>query len=250
VLVTETTGGAQDSEIKIFPPELPGFFIRPGGLAWDPSSNTLYYMERQSNMIVQMDMAGNTLRVFPRPVLLPNSFIGSEGLAVFWEPGAGLPPTLFITGVSSPAADRVNTIFEFDVNGQLTGHEIPLPSGSYLGITFVGHDLVALKSSTPGEFITLKAFSEEPGSPALFIRGDANGDVTVNLSDAIHLVAHLFQAGPPSPCEDAADANDDGKLNLSDAIYTIGYLFQGGQEPPPPFQRRGTDPTEDLLSCR
>ena len=250
LLVTQTVAGAVVSEAQIFPPSLGGFFILPVGLTWDPSSDTLYYMERSSNTIVHMGKAGDTLRTFPSPVPLPSSFVGSEGLAAFRAQGSMQPATLFATAVSSPTDSRVNKVVELDVNGRLTGHEIPLPGGSYRGISFGGNELIVLKTSLPGEFVRLKAFSGEPDSSELFVRGDANDDLTVNLSDAIYVVAHLFQAGPSSVCEDAADANDDGKLNLSDAIYSIDYLFQSGLEPPPPFQERGKDPTGDPLSCR
>lgn len=250
LLVTQTTGGDLVSEVEIFPPALEGFRVKPFGLTWDPSSNTLYYFERHANTIVHLGMAGDTLRSFPSPVPLPNIFVVSEGLTTFRPSGSTQPAALFATAVSSPADDRVNRVVDFDVNGRLKGHEIPLPGGSFRGMAFVGNELVVLKTTTPGEFIRLKAFSEEPGLAELFIRGDANDDLAVNLSDAIYLVAHLFQAGPPSVCEDSADANDDGKMNLSDAIYSIDYLFRSGLEPPPPFRERGSDPTGDPLSCR
>jgi hypothetical protein len=67
-----------------------------------------------------------------------------------------------------------------------------------------------------------------------FHRGDATGEGRVDLADAIHLLAHLFLAGPAPGCLDAADANDDGALNLADPLFLLLYLFRGGAPPPPP----------------
>lgn len=83
----------------------------------------------------------------------------------------------------------------------------------------------------------------------IFIRGDANGDRSVNLADAIFELDILFSAGPAAPCADATDANDDGGLNIADPIYTLAYLFDGGVAPPAPFPLRGPDPTPDSIGC-
>lgn len=83
-----------------------------------------------------------------------------------------------------------------------------------------------------------------------FVRGDANVDKKVDLSDPIFLLRHLFQGGDSPPCLDAGDADDNGKLDLSDAVFTVGYLFQGGAPLPPPSNGAcGEDPTEDQLDC-
>jgi hypothetical protein len=91
-----------------------------------------------------------------------------------------------------------------------------------------------------------------PPSPRdAFIRGDANFDERVELSDSVATLHYLFAfgAGAGLECEDAADANDDGRLDVSDAIYGLGFLFLGGPAPPPPFPEEGADPTEDALEC-
>jgi hypothetical protein len=67
--------------------------------------------------------------------------------------------------------------------------------------------------------------------PSLFIRGDANGDGVINVSDAVHLINYLFISGPaPQPLA-AGDANSDGLVNITDVVYLINYLFIDG--PPP-----------------
>jgi hypothetical protein len=66
-----------------------------------------------------------------------------------------------------------------------------------------------------------------------FIRGDADGDGQINISDVIYLINYLFINGPePVPFE-AGDANNDGEVNISDVIYLLQYLFSGGPPPVP-----------------
>lgn len=64
-----------------------------------------------------------------------------------------------------------------------------------------------------------------------YIPGDANGDGTVNIGDAVMLVNYIFKSGPAPDPLDAGDANCDGAVNIGDAVYLIDYIFHGG--PPP-----------------
>ena len=64
-----------------------------------------------------------------------------------------------------------------------------------------------------------------------FMRGDADGDGQINVSDVIYLINYLYKGGPqPVPLE-SGDANSDGIINSADIVYLINYLFVGG--PPP-----------------
>lgn len=85
--------------------------------------------------------------------------------------------------------------------------------------------------------------------PQPFIRGDSNGDGTVEISDVVHTLEWLF-FGEPTNCLDASDVNDDGQSDVSDPVYLLQYLFSGSGNPPPlPFPTCNVDPTCDLLSC-
>lgn len=94
-------------------------------------------------------------------------------------------------------------------------------------------ELVARGSASPGPF---------------FVRGDANHDGELDISDAVRALLVLF-GGETTSCRDALDSNDDGIADITDAIYLLDYLFRGGAVIPPPFPRRGEDPTTDGLSC-
>jgi hypothetical protein len=98
--------------------------------------------------------------------------------------------------------------------------------------------------------IVLAGLTTAPVSAAVFQRGDANADGTVNISDAITVLGFLFLGSPAAlHCEDAADVDDSGALNITDPVYLLGFLFLGGPAPPAPFGRCGPDPTADVLGC-
>ena len=74
-----------------------------------------------------------------------------------------------------------------------------------------------------------------------FLRGDCNGDGTVNITDPIYLIDRLFDTLPYS-CVEACDANDDAGVNVADVVYSLGTLFVGTPPPPAPYPECGLDP--------
>jgi len=84
-----------------------------------------------------------------------------------------------------------------------------------------------------------------------FLRGDADGNGGIDISDVISTLNYLFISGTRPGCLDAADVDDDGDLSLTDAIRSLNYQFTGtapAPEPPGPFDC-GMDPTADELTC-
>jgi len=61
--------------------------------------------------------------------------------------------------------------------------------------------------------------------------GDANDDNSINVGDAVYLIAYVFKGGPGPDPVDAGDANCDGDVNVGDAVYLINYVFKSGPEP-------------------
>ena len=83
-----------------------------------------------------------------------------------------------------------------------------------------------------------------------FIRGDANVDAAVDISDASMILSVLFLGGDMVPCRDSADVNADGALDVSDAVGVLAYLFGEGQQPPAPFPGCGVASTlRPVLGC-
>ncbi len=78
-----------------------------------------------------------------------------------------------------------------------------------------------------------------------FKRGDSNVDGTTNITDVVFVLNFLFVGEGDLKCADAADTDDSGDLNLTDAVGLLNFLFTAGQEPAPPLEECGPDPTED-----
>ncbi|MFP6738244.1 MAG: hypothetical protein VCD34_05840, partial [Planctomycetota bacterium] len=91
----------------------------------------------------------------------------------------------------------------------------------------------------------------------LFVRGDANSDGSINLTDGVIPLLYLFSGGAPPTCLDSADTNDTGSIEITDAIIVFGWLFSGGAPPAEPSplspgyarEECGADPTEDGIGC-
>lgn len=62
-------------------------------------------------------------------------------------------------------------------------------------------------------------------------RGDANGDGSVNIGDAVFLISYIFKGGAAPDPIDRADANCDYSVNIGDAVFVINYIFGGGPAP-------------------
>lgn len=63
--------------------------------------------------------------------------------------------------------------------------------------------------------------------------GDANGDGSTNVGDAVFLIGYIFKSGTaPSPLS-RGDINGDCGVNVGDPVYLINYIFKGGPSPQP-----------------
>ena len=61
--------------------------------------------------------------------------------------------------------------------------------------------------------------------------GDADGEGTINIADAVFLVAYIFSGGAaPSPLG-AGDADCSGDVNIADVVYLVAYIFSSGPAP-------------------
>ena len=83
---------------------------------------------------------------------------------------------------------------------------------------------------------------------ATFRRGDANCDGSLNVTDAIVVLSHMFTNGSDLCCEMSADTNGDNTLNLTDPVYFLNYLFRAGGQIAPPGEDCGTV-EQGALSC-
>ncbi|MBN1885241.1 MAG: hypothetical protein JW876_06960, partial [Candidatus Krumholzibacteriota bacterium] len=143
-------------------------------------------------------------------------FAGGDFLEYDLDPGVGGPG--FFVGYVSDMDDNVNVI------PATAGEGCPL--NEILVLHFAG--------------------VEQP-----FSRGDADVNGKVNISDAVWIIQILFGSFVEKvDCDDALDANDDGSLNIDDAMIVLAWMFQRGEALPPPFLTCGVDETPDGLDCR
>ena len=62
-----------------------------------------------------------------------------------------------------------------------------------------------------------------------YLRGDANGDGEVNMSDATCITNHILGIPDASFKKIAADANEDGDVNMSDVMFIVNYILGAGE---------------------
>ncbi|MCZ6793735.1 MAG: hypothetical protein O7J95_08995, partial [Planctomycetota bacterium] len=103
------------------------------------------------------------------------------------------------------------------------------------------------------------AVTAEGGAGSRFVRGDADANGSINLTDGIVILNFLFLGADAPRCLDAADTDDDGgeRPTLTDAVIIFAWLFSGGAPPRDPGPdapnysagRCGLDETDDGMDC-
>ena len=208
---------------------------------------------------------------FPlRPGDLPQTrnFRGKDGVAIttefFWPPH----PRGIVAGYTAPLARWRQTVIEglteapIVLLGEYSQTYRPLHHNFDEHFVFVpslepGLDRDILDALRERDIVAIHAFTgmQEGGviiyyseaemgqrcecSTPLFIRGDVNGDMAVDISDAVSLLYYLFAQGLPPHVPAAGDSNSDGAIDIGDALYLLNYLFAGGPAPAPPFPEPG-----------
>jgi hypothetical protein len=67
--------------------------------------------------------------------------------------------------------------------------------------------------------------------PVKAMCGNVNGDMDVNVGDAIFMLNTIFKNGPYMTPLELCDVNCDGQANVGDAVYLLNYIFKFGPEP-------------------
>src|SRR3989338_8370446 len=63
------------------------------------------------------------------------------------------------------------------------------------------------------------------------LRGDADEDSRLTISDGIYILNYLFRGGPAPECIEMADFDENNLITMGDAIKLFKFLFQGGPGP-------------------
>ena len=75
-----------------------------------------------------------------------------------------------------------------------------------------------------------------------WILGDANGDGSVDIADAVCIVNHVVGKPNTTFIEAAADANGDGDIDIADAVHIVNYVVGKIQALAPHFDRNLPEP--------
>jgi hypothetical protein len=89
--------------------------------------------------------------------------------------------------------------------------------------------LVCRDSNSPAQADT-QSMSLTVADPP-FLCGDASGDGSINISDAVCLIAYIFVGGAPPLPYASGDADCSGTVDISDAVFLISHIFSGGPAP-------------------
>ncbi|MBI4582419.1 MAG: hypothetical protein HY717_00100 [Planctomycetes bacterium] len=86
--------------------------------------------------------------------------------------------------------------------------------------------------------------------PRQFIRGDPNGSRIVDLADVLAILQAIFAGSDQIRCFETADIDDNGSVDISDSILLLSHLYAGGAPPASPFPDLGPDPEgSPYLGC-
>ncbi|MDA3817107.1 MAG: S8 family serine peptidase [Prolixibacteraceae bacterium] len=70
-------------------------------------------------------------------------------------------------------------------------------------------------------------------TPYTAAKGDANGDLSVDVTDIITIVAYLMNQQPQPFIFDAADVNSDGSINVLDIVSLVNLILHPSSPAPP-----------------
>ncbi|MGE4613397.1 MAG: hypothetical protein AAEJ46_03560 [Planctomycetota bacterium] len=191
-------------------------------------------------------------------IILEEAGMGRVGvIAKAWQGGflrgwvlVGAGTGVFQSDILTEGTTFTELLNSAEAGAEVTFTVVPTESALRMGIDrdldghFDGDERLAC--SDPADALS------QPGSCSgvFFVRGDGNGDGSLDISDAISTLQLLFGGGTSlTSCEDGHDSNDDGSIDVADPITVLTYLFSGGAELPAPGATCGEDLTGDTLQC-
>ncbi len=133
--------------------------------------------------------------------------------------------------------------------------EVTAGDGSDFGCSYLSMGLIgtAFNGAMDVDFYRYTEELVPPEDPPmkgpLFVRGNADLNASIQLTDGIRILNFLFLGQAAPTCMDAADADDSGTVDLTDPVFLLNFLFAGGPQPAEPLGECGIDLTIDELSC-
>ncbi|MCA8961150.1 MAG: hypothetical protein KDC38_11585 [Planctomycetes bacterium] len=231
-----------------------------GGLAYHEDSGTLLavgpdvcelyaFVPGSGGGVAAIAGAGGTPGMILPAASASHPIEGPALNGVYFPPFSEFGPSggrVVVTSVAPTGEFQLVQLAIADGEATIVGDPIPLDAveseNSFGEFVLQGDEVIAVGLTTSTVY--------ELGS-AFFVRGDAQGNGSVDLGDAILILDTCFGDVPFNSCIDAYDVDDSGDLDIADAILLLNYLFTDGSPPPPPGRSpsAGPDPTPDPLPC-
>ena len=155
---------------------------------------------------------------------------GHRGLAI---PAAEPLTIAFLRFRARPTAEEGDHPLIF-TQDETAGYESVFRNGDVsvynvtrvIGTPFDSNDAyeVAERAATENGFVTVQSIIGEVG---ILVRGDANSDQVVDISDPSYILGFLFLGGERPQCVETADVDLDGRIDITDPVIILGYLFGG-----------------------
>jgi N-acetylneuraminic acid mutarotase len=163
---------------------------------------------------------------------------------------ATLGDRIVVAGGETPRLFAESEIYHIASNSWSCSQEMPIARHGLSAVALADRILFPAGGVVQGLRPTNEMDSFIPA--ALFLRGDANQNASVDIVDALHVLFFLVlgdEFGDVS-CLDALDANDNGSLGIDDGVFILWVLFLAGPAFAQPFPDCGEDATEDSLDCQ
>jgi hypothetical protein len=173
---------------------------------------------------LKIDTQAPTLPTITQPAL--DATVDYATQSYDWTTVSKSPDASAVTYQLQISKDQTFATVEINVPSLSTNtynNAVPLTSSSTYYARVKATDAATNTSgfTTAHRFFTTQAF----------LCGDADGSENVDISDAVYLIAYIFQGGPaPNPLE-SGDADCSTNVDISDAVFLIAYIFQGGPAP-------------------
>ena len=181
----------------------------------------------------------------PQPIDFLTFFMNTDPMGVqflAWTPGAGLQAYLD-ANLPPPQCDVfVDPMSFMGLMMMLPPYEsATYPTERSLHDLAEFYRITAVANGAAGTTTSLDWFADSMvgiasgaatitiGEPAeTLMRGDVDGDLNCNITDAVNLLGYLFTGTFTPNCLDASDVDDDGTVGIADAVNLLSGLFGTG----------------------
>ncbi len=190
---------------------------------------------------IPAQLSGSTVRYFLSAAddsgrLATDPYIGKDWAYIFKVQDANIAPS-----ITSPDSFmvRAGSVFGYtptftdpdDLVHTITYANLPVwltetndtVSGTTPGVVFNITFDVTVDDGLAADTQTVRVVS--------YLCGDADGNGTVTISDAVYLIAYIFSGGPAPGMVAQGDGDCNGNITISDAVLLIAYIFSGGPAP-------------------